>query len=402
MHQEKVQQEKLKAMKSRLNFKEVSQHSESGTPSRRRDLRKRLGSRRIRSLSRSLEPRHGRSESPRKKVPERKTVFKRLENGVFHMLGDKGKSICTYSNNSRRQSYHSSRRDTESCYESSRSRGREISPKKHRNKRISSRRMEALSDSEGSVGGPWKSRSKKQRSSMEDGDLSQPSVYAETDPFTPRIRYFDIPKRTRMPSHVKTYNESEDLEDHLKTLQAAKKVKRWAMSTWCHVFSSTLTKSARKCIKDPMEIHHIKQREGESTEDFVRRFKIDCRDVKGAPEIMRISRKLVERSLSNGSDTVGYEKFKMGCFNCHKLGHFARECRHPRKQDSRNKNQDNSRRTVNVEEIASNAMVAIDGASFDWSYMADDEVPSNMALMAFSDFEVLNDKTCSKTCLKKQ
>ncbi|GJX83866.1 hypothetical protein Tco_0333347 [Tanacetum coccineum] len=46
-----------------------------------------------------------------------------------------------------------------------------------------------------------------------------------------------------------------------------------------------------------------------------------------------------------------------------------------------------SRRTVNVEETSSKAMVAIDGAGFDWSYMADDEVPTNMALMAFSDSE---------------
>ncbi|GKA91569.1 hypothetical protein Tco_0813439 [Tanacetum coccineum] len=38
-----------------------------------------------------------------------------------------------------------------------------------------------------------------------------------------------------------------------------------------------------------MEIHHIKQREGESIEDFMRRFKVESRDVKGAPEIMRIS-----------------------------------------------------------------------------------------------------------------
>ncbi|GJW04649.1 hypothetical protein Tco_1563505 [Tanacetum coccineum] len=34
------------------------------------------------------------------------------------------------------------------------------------------------------------------------------------------------------------------------------------------------------------------------------------------------------------------------------------------------------------------------------SYMADDVVPTNMALMAFSDSEVHNDKICSKTCLK--
>ncbi|GKE58439.1 hypothetical protein Tco_1497624 [Tanacetum coccineum] len=112
MHQEKVQQKKLKAVKARLNFKEVSQHSESGTPSRRRDLRKRLGSRR-----------------------------------------DKENSISAYSNDSRRQSYHNGRRDTESCYQSSRSRGTEPASKKHHNKKASSRRTKALSEIEGSVGG---------------------------------------------------------------------------------------------------------------------------------------------------------------------------------------------------------------------------------------------------------
>ncbi|GKA97006.1 hypothetical protein Tco_0824900 [Tanacetum coccineum] len=203
MHQEKVQQEKLKAVKARLNFKEVSQHSESGTPSRRRDLRKRLGSRHIRSVSGSPEPIHGRSESPRKKDPE-KMVFKRLEKGVFHRLGDKGKIMSTYSYDSRRQSYHSSRRDTESCYQSSRSKGTEIAPEKHCNKRVSSRRTEALSESK--------------------------------EAFLANFR------------------------------------------------------QQKKCIKDPVKIHHIKQREGEFTEDFVRRFKIKSKDVKGAPEIMRISR----------------------------------------------------------------------------------------------------------------
>ncbi|GKA01500.1 hypothetical protein Tco_0674165, partial [Tanacetum coccineum] len=56
-----------------------------------------------------------------------------------------------------------------------------------------------------------------------------------------------------------------------------------------------------------------------------------------------------------------------------------------RNKDSRNKNQDSSRRTVNIEETSSKPMLAIDGAGFDWSYMADNEVPTNMALMAFSD-----------------
>nr|GEV96423.1 hypothetical protein [Tanacetum cinerariifolium] len=58
-----------------------------------------------------------------------------------------------------------------------------------------------------------------------------------------------------------------------------------------------------------------------------------------------------------------------------------------RDKDSWNKNQDSSRRIVNMEETSSKAMVAIDGAGFDWSYMTDDEVPTNMALMSFLDSE---------------
>nr|GFD46606.1 hypothetical protein [Tanacetum cinerariifolium] len=63
------------------------------------------------------------------------------------------------------------------------------------------------------------------------------------------------------------------------------------------------------------------------------------------------------------------------------MGHFSRECRSPRNQEN------SSRKTVIVEDTSSKAMVAIDGAGFDWSYMGDVEVPTNMAPMAFSDSE---------------
>ncbi|GJV77149.1 hypothetical protein Tco_1508733, partial [Tanacetum coccineum] len=163
----------------------------------------------------------------------------------------------------------------------------------------SSRYTENHSESEDSKGGHWKSKSRRQKSSVEDDDLSQPWVCAETDPFTSRIRHFDFPK-TRMPSHVKTYNGSEDPKDHLKIFQAAAKTERWAMPTWCHMFNSTLTGNARvwfedlppetiECIKDLIVLHNIKQRDGESTEDFIQRYKSESGNVKGAPECMRIS-----------------------------------------------------------------------------------------------------------------
>ncbi|GJR09668.1 zf-CCHC domain-containing protein, partial [Tanacetum coccineum] len=116
------------------------------------------------------------------------------------------------------------------------------------------------------------------------------------------------------------------------------------------------------------------------------------------------ARKFYQRTgkkiIINGSDTVGYDKSKVECFNCHNMRHFARECRGPRNQESKPRNQESSKRTVNVEDTSSKAMMAFDGAGFDWSFMANEEVPTNLALMAFSDSEVYNHKTCSDTCLK--
>nr|GEU54359.1 reverse transcriptase domain, reverse transcriptase zinc-binding domain protein [Tanacetum cinerariifolium] len=100
-------------------------------------------------------------------------------------------------------------------------------------------------------------------------------------------------------------------------------------------------------------------------------------------------------------DDLRRNRFKMAVsFAEYESKKVLPENRSPRNQESRPRNQDNSRKTVIVEDTFSKAMVAIDGAGFDWSYMADDKVPTNMALMAFSDSEVHNRKTCSNTCLK--
>ncbi|GKD56035.1 hypothetical protein Tco_1289422 [Tanacetum coccineum] len=61
----------------------------------------------------------------------------------------------------------------------------------------------------------------------------------------------------------------------------------------------------------------------------------------------------------NGNETIGFDKSKVGCYNCHKRRHFAREYRAPRNQD--NKNKESLRRSVPVETSISTALVSCDG-----------------------------------------
>ncbi|GJX45935.1 putative ribonuclease H-like domain-containing protein [Tanacetum coccineum] len=108
----------------------------------------------------------------------------------------------------------------------------------------------------------------------------------------------------------------------------------------------------------------------------------------------------------------GFDKTKVECFNCHRRGHFAKECRAPRNQGNRNgdakyRSRDNTRRTVPVETsdalvVQDNALIVQDGLGYDWSYIAQDE-PTEFALMAYtsnssgSDTEV---QSCSKNYVK--
>ncbi|GKA59480.1 ribonuclease H-like domain-containing protein [Tanacetum coccineum] len=103
----------------------------------------------------------------------------------------------------------------------------------------------------------------------------------------------------------------------------------------------------------------------------------------------------------NGTETIGFDKSKVECYNYHKRGHFTRECKAPRNQENRNR--ENTRRVVPVETTTSNALVSCDGSGYDWSDQAE-EGPTNFALMAYSstssNSEVSTDSNYSSSCLE--
>ncbi|GJS65199.1 ribonuclease H-like domain-containing protein [Tanacetum coccineum] len=110
------------------------------------------------------------------------------------------------------------------------------------------------------------------------------------------------------------------------------------------------------------------------------------------------------KKLDRNGQRVGFDNSKVECYNCHKNGHFSRECRFLRNQE--NKGRENNTRTIAVETPTQNALIAQDGIrGYDWSYQAKEEQPTNHALMAFTssgsssslDYEV---DSCSKTCVK--
>ncbi|GKC68721.1 reverse transcriptase domain-containing protein, partial [Tanacetum coccineum] len=304
MQKEKEQKDKLNAVKARLIYGEESgvkirshvelHYSESKTPTARTEPRRRHGDRYSRSPSphANVFKRLKKNRSPSPRLRPRK------EEGVFNRLGRKELDTSARPG-SRQRSPQAKRTEVET-----------------RRRQQKSRTTSQYSESEDSEGGHWKSKSRRQKSNTYEDDLYQPWTCEERNPFTLRIRHFSLP-RTRMPSHVKTYDGSGDPEDHLKLFQSAAKTEGWAMPTWCHMFNSTLTGNARvwfdklpkesvdsyedlrtafrenylqqtKHIKDPVEIHHIKQRDGESMEDFMERYKAEVLDVEGAPECMRI------------------------------------------------------------------------------------------------------------------
>nr|GEX93514.1 ribonuclease H-like domain-containing protein [Tanacetum cinerariifolium] len=108
---------------------------------------------------------------------------------------------------------------------------------------------------------------------------------------------------------------------------------------------------------------------------------------------MRVKRfyKKTRRKLKfNATEPVGFDKTKVECFNCHRRGHYDRDCKTARNSGNRSrdagnagyKGRDNGKRHARVDD--EKALVVQDGlGTYDWSYQVEEEA-TYFAVMAFT------------------
>ncbi|GJW70928.1 putative ribonuclease H-like domain-containing protein [Tanacetum coccineum] len=75
----------------------------------------------------------------------------------------------------------------------------------------------------------------------------------------------------------------------------------------------------------------------------------------------RFLNKTRRKISANGFETIRFNKSKVECHNCHKRGHFVRECR----AQKENRNREPIRRNVTVETTETKALVAQDRLGYD-------------------------------------
>nr|GEW58767.1 putative ribonuclease H-like domain-containing protein [Tanacetum cinerariifolium] len=135
---------------------------------------------------------------------------------------------------------------------------------------------------------------------------------------------------------------------------------------------SAATSVSAVCAKLPTDVDDL--------EEMDLRWQIAMLTMKARRFLQKTGRNLGDHRVT----TIGFDMSKVECYNCHRKGHFTRECRSPK--DTRNTGAtEPQRRNAPVETSTSNALVSQcdDIRSYDWSYQAEEE-PANFALMAIT------------------
>ncbi|GJZ95766.1 ribonuclease H-like domain-containing protein [Tanacetum coccineum] len=209
---------------------------------------------------------------------------------------------------------------------------------------------------------------------------SQVSLIMRTKPGVDSLSFDDL------------YNNLRVFENDVKGSTAS------SSSTQNVAFVSENTSSTNNVSTayDVSNLSDLEQLDGFDLEEMDLKWQVAIISMRMKKFYKKIGRKL----QCDAKEPVGFDKTKVECYSCHKIGHFAKECRTKGNQDSNRRDAWNSgnkdgRRSSMQED--SKALVTINGEGVDWTSHSEEE--EDYALMACnssgSDTEVIS---CSNEC----
>ncbi|GJY77302.1 ribonuclease H-like domain-containing protein [Tanacetum coccineum] len=123
------------------------------------------------------------------------------------------------------------------------------------------------------------------------------------------------------------------------------------------------TNSSSQTTSPPLDSEDLQQIDQDDLEELDIRWLVAMLTIRVQRFIKKIGRNLDFK----GKQPVTFDKSQVECYNCHRKGHFAKECKSGRNQGKRSYG-DNVRRNATTNEPSSQALVAQDGlGGYDWS-----------------------------------
>ncbi|GJW85614.1 putative ribonuclease H-like domain-containing protein [Tanacetum coccineum] len=151
---------------------------------------------------------------------------------------------------------------------------------------------------------------------------------------------------------IRRYLKLED-SDGISTLPTTEIFEQLALMGY-------VSNSDKLTYQKPTEVHGAAVSNEDANQKFLRDLPSSWNNValimrnKDDIDDLNVAFLSTEDTSSSNEVNNGFDKTKVECFNCHRRGHFARECRAPRNQGNKNgdagyRSRDNTRRTVLVE-----------------------------------------------------
>nr|GEY79199.1 ribonuclease H-like domain-containing protein [Tanacetum cinerariifolium] len=148
-------------------------------------------------------------------------------------------------------------------------------------------------------------------------------LFQELKELPPHLEYAFLEGDDKLPVIIAKDLSVEEKTALITILKSHKRAIAWKLSD----------------IKEQVHLDHLKEMD--------LRWKMAMLTMRARKFLKKTGRKL----NINGNETIGFNKTNMESYNYHKRGHFARECRAPRSQDTKHK--EITKRNVPMETPAS-------------------------------------------------